>query len=263
MTDAQKIIEIRRTRWDRQGRKSSPVAAAHLVENNKPVDCYDEIALEYIERLECKSDDRVLEVGCGSGCLLLAIKPSVKEIVGTDFSQAMLQHLEGSGVETHWCEANELPFPDASFDKVYCHGVVQYFPDEAYAIQAFDEMMRVCKAGGNVLIGDIVNKRLREEYRREGIRTNHWGPIRYPLYLGRKVLQSVYYRWKYGTAARSEILFLDPSFFRSYFASKGWRWLPLLETVVGKPASFLKYRYDILVHKDEMAGKKKKNSDHI
>ena len=236
-------------RWERQGSKESSVAAAHFVDRGKPVDCYGDIAKEYRERLSFVPSDRVLEVGCGSGCLLLRVKDYVSEIVGTDFSASMLAHLEGTGVETHLCDAASLPFPDASFDKVYCHGVVQYFIDEEYATRAIDEMLRVCRPGGAILIGDVVNALLKKEYLQDERQSNSRGLKRLKRVVSDLLVRPLYHRFKYGKRVDNQILFLTPFFFKKYFANKPHRWMPLLETVESKPLSFLRYRYDVLVHK--------------
>jgi ubiquinone/menaquinone biosynthesis C-methylase UbiE len=227
------------------------VAAAHLVHEGKSVDCYPEIGQEYADRLDLQPSDRVLEVGCGSGCLLLELKPRVAEIVGVDFAQDMLRHLDGTGVETHCSEAQDLPFPSASFDKVYCHGVVQYFPDEAYATEAVLEMLRVCRPGGRVLVGDVINGLLEHDYRRAALQAHHRGIARLRWLLMRFLLRPLYHRLKFGTTGPAGPLFLTPFFFKNLLAETPHRWLPLLETVETKPIPFLRYRFDVLIHKAE------------
>lgn len=250
-TDPSRLkVEIHRDRWNRQGQRDSAVAAAHLVHQGQPVDCYAEIAEEYARRLDVQPTDRILEVGCGSGCLLLQLRSRCGEIVGTDFAAGMLKHLEGQAVQTHCCEANSLPFPDASFDKVYCHGVVQYFPDEKYARQAVEEMLRVCRPGGRVLVGDVINGLLERQYHEEGLRTNHRGIRRLRKFIVDSFIRPLYYRRKFGAAADTRSLCLTPFFFKHLLADGPHRWAPLLETVESKPTPFLTYRYDVLIEKD-------------
>ncbi len=246
-------VQRRRERWDRLGQKSSPVAAAHLVYQGRPVDCYDELADEYTRRLALQPTDRALEVGCGSGCLLLRLQPRVREIVGTDFSAGMLEHLEGKGVEHHCCEASGLPFPDASFDKVFCHGVVQSFPDQAYATRAVHEMLRVCRPGGRVLIGDVINGLLEEQYKREGLRTHYPGLKRLWKLARHWLVRPLYDLARYGQVVDQGPLFLSPFFFQDLFQDTPHQWAPLLETVKSKPIPFLRYRYDVLVVKEGAA----------
>src|SRR3989338_7316657 len=99
---------------------------------------------------------RFLDIGCGNSLLLSKIKNGMTPF-GIDFSIPMIKKsLEvvpnGSFVIG---EVNSLPFDDSSFGRVLCYSVFQYFPDEGYAIKTINEMIRVCKKGGYIMIGDI------------------------------------------------------------------------------------------------------------
>jgi ubiquinone/menaquinone biosynthesis C-methylase UbiE len=98
---------------------------------------------------------RALEIGAGTGYFSLNLLRAgvIREAVCTDISQGMLDELERSAarlgvrVETTRCEAQELPFPDDSFDLVFGHAVLHHLPDlEA----AFGEFRRVLRPGGRV-----------------------------------------------------------------------------------------------------------------
>ncbi len=244
------LLKLNRIHWDTLGRHASAIAATHMVHQGKLVDCFAELADEYASRLDLCKDDRVLEVGCGSGCLLNPIRPRVGEIVGADFSAGMLRHLEGTGIETHCCEANALPFPDAAFDKVYLHSLAHYFPDETYAEQAVCEMLRVCKPGGRVLVGDVLNGLLKQDYDRASLRLNWRGLKRLKKLLIDYVARPIYQRLKYGQCVRMEPLSLTPFFFKRLLHDTPHCWVPLLETVESKPLPFLQYRYDVVIVKD-------------
>ena len=248
--DSELKISIHHARWERQGNNTDPILAAHLVHKGKPVDCYDELAQEYAERLDLQPDDRVLEIGCGSGVLLQRIKPLVMEIAGTDFSANMLNHIKDKNIETHVCEARTQPFEDEEFDKVYCHGVFQYFPDEEYASCVINEMLRVCKEDGTVLIGDIYNGYLKQEYLISAIQLNVPFLLRPWHWLKQNTIKPVYYKIKHGHLTKNEKLFLSPLFFKDYFRDSNHLVFPLIETVATKPEPFLKYKYDVLIFKN-------------
>jgi ubiquinone/menaquinone biosynthesis C-methylase UbiE len=59
------------------------------------------------------------------------------------------------GISVSTAEAASLPFPSNRFDAVFSHGVFLYFPDFQYAGDALREMLRVCRASGRLLIGDV------------------------------------------------------------------------------------------------------------
>jgi ubiquinone/menaquinone biosynthesis C-methylase UbiE len=99
---------------------------------------------------------RSLEVGAGTGYFSLNLLQAgtVREAVCTDISPGMLRTLEanaarlGLSVETAACDAEDLPFADASFDLVFGHAVLHHLPDLRRAFSEFD---RVLRPGGTVL----------------------------------------------------------------------------------------------------------------
>jgi ubiquinone/menaquinone biosynthesis C-methylase UbiE len=98
---------------------------------------------------------RALEIGAGTGYFTLNLLRAglIREAVCTDISQGMLDELERSAsrlgveVETVRCDAQELPFPDNSFDLVFGHAVLHHLPD---LDAAFSEFRRVLRPGGRV-----------------------------------------------------------------------------------------------------------------
>jgi SAM-dependent methyltransferase len=99
---------------------------------------------------------RSLEVGAGTGYFSLNLLQAgvVREAVCTDISPGMLAALEANAerldvdVDTRACDAEDLPFDDASFDIVLGHAVLHHLPDLR---AAFGEFRRVLRPGGTVL----------------------------------------------------------------------------------------------------------------
>jgi ubiquinone/menaquinone biosynthesis C-methylase UbiE len=99
---------------------------------------------------------RSLEIGAGTGYFSLNLLQAgvVRDAVCTDISPGMLRALEqnaarlGLNVETRACDAEDLPFGDASFDLVLGHAVLHHLPDLR---RAFAEFRRVLRPGGVVL----------------------------------------------------------------------------------------------------------------
>jgi SAM-dependent methyltransferase len=99
---------------------------------------------------------RSLEIGAGTGYFSLNLLQAgvVRDAVCTDISPGMLRALEqnaarlGLDVETRACDAEDLPFGDASFDLVLGHAVLHHLPDLG---RAFAEFHRVLRPGGIVL----------------------------------------------------------------------------------------------------------------
>ena len=124
--------------------------------------CYDTIAvLQPYQALMSKIVDHIpkstlslLDAGCGTGNVLIAIKKKYAGIncTGIDFSAAMLYRARQklSSVNFRQLSLNEkLPFPDKHFDVITCIKVLFAVPDGAYTIK---ELKRVLKDGGLLII---------------------------------------------------------------------------------------------------------------
>ena len=95
---------------------------------------------------------RLLEVGCGIGTDLVRFAKGGARVTGVDLAQTAIdlarRNFELNGVaaeELRVANGEALPYPDASFDAVYGHGVIQYTADAPKLIR---EMHRVLKPGG-------------------------------------------------------------------------------------------------------------------
>ncbi|WP_216215286.1 class I SAM-dependent methyltransferase [Amycolatopsis aidingensis] len=100
----------------------------------------------------------VLEVAVGTG-LNLHRYPEDVRLTGIDFSPAMLEQARmraeraGSAADLRLGDAQELEFPDASFDTVVCTFSLCAVPDDRVAV---GQMWRVLRPGGLLLLADHV-----------------------------------------------------------------------------------------------------------
>ncbi len=108
-----------------------------------------------IRNLSVKPNERVLEVGVGTG-LALPMYPRHCRIVGIDLSEGMLsrarERAQQQGmdhVELHRMDAGAMEFPDSSFDTVVAAYVVTAVPDYRSVV---NEMIRVCRPGGRIIM---------------------------------------------------------------------------------------------------------------
>ena len=100
----------------------------------------------------------VLEVAIGTG-LNLAHYPDSVRITGVEWSPAMLTLARSRARDLRLAaellegDAQALPFPEATFDTVVCTFSLCAIPDHRVAI---DEMRRVLRPGGRLLLADHV-----------------------------------------------------------------------------------------------------------
>jgi SAM-dependent methyltransferase len=92
--------------------------------------------------------ERVLEIGCGTGCDLLQFAKHGAHASGIDITPEHIRLArERVGGQAEVCNgsATTIPFPDNSFDYVYSHGVLHHLDEPKRAV---DEIFRVLRPGG-------------------------------------------------------------------------------------------------------------------
>ncbi|MFO0565700.1 MAG: class I SAM-dependent methyltransferase [Polyangiaceae bacterium] len=105
------------------------------------------------EAADVRSGERVLDVAAGNGNATLAAARRFADVVSTDYVPALLEkgsaraRTEGFGVEFLVADAEDLPFPDGSFDVVLSTFGVMFTPDHARSAR---EMLRVVREGGRI-----------------------------------------------------------------------------------------------------------------
>lgn len=102
------------------------------------------------------ADLDVLEVGSGAGRFSRVILGRTRaNLYSVDFSTAVEANLASNGGMApgrfHLFQASiyELPFPDDSFDKVFCLGVLQHTPDFERSVAS---LVRKAKPGGEIVV---------------------------------------------------------------------------------------------------------------
>lgn len=119
--------------------------------------------VDYIFRtLPLRSDSEILDLCCGNGLLAVAVSDKVRHVVGIDMSPVMLEKAnrmskgkDGEGVSFVSGEVVSLPFKDDSFDYSYCMTSFHYFPNLDYAETVINEIIRVTRSTGMILLTDI------------------------------------------------------------------------------------------------------------
>lgn len=119
---------------------------------------------EAIERIvdlvESYSPRYVLDIGTGTGALLLALSRRINaKFIGIDISGQMLrkakENLRNVSVELKKGSFLSIPINDSSVDVVVSNLAMHHLPD-ALKIKSIKEIKRVLKTNGKVVIGDII-----------------------------------------------------------------------------------------------------------
>ena len=105
-----------------------------------------------------RNGDRVLDACCGTGDLAIAARARGADVVGLDFSEAMLERAGAKSSEIEWVRGDvlALPFDDASFDAVTVGFGVRNVDDLDAGLR---ELRRVLRPGGRLGILEITRPR--------------------------------------------------------------------------------------------------------
>ena len=101
----------------------------------------------------------VLDVGCGPGTVTVDLARLVApgRVVGIDRAREVLEQAaacaseQGVSIELRDGDVYELPLPDASFDVVHAHQVLQHLTDP---VRALKDVRRVLRPGGLLAVRD-------------------------------------------------------------------------------------------------------------
>jgi len=125
---------------------------------------------ELLDQLNLRGDERILDMGCGRGAVLLmaAQRLTTGRAVGVDLwrgfdqsgnsADATRRNAVAEGVaeriELHTGDMSALPFEDNSFDLIVSSLAIHNIPGSARA-KAIDEAVRVLRPGGRLMIVDV------------------------------------------------------------------------------------------------------------
>jgi SAM-dependent methyltransferase len=105
------------------------------------------------EAVDLRAGERVLDVACGNGNAALAAARRFCQVTGVDYVPELLERarerVQAEGLEATFQEADaeDLPFPDNSFDVVLSTCGAMFAPDQE---RTAAELLRVCRPGGRI-----------------------------------------------------------------------------------------------------------------
>jgi SAM-dependent methyltransferase len=114
-------------------------------------------ALEILRGWNIPAGARMLDVGCGAGQIAIPASAAGVRVTGLDIATNLVEHARAearrAGVDATFIEgdAEELPFPDGSFDVVVSLIGAMFAPRPE---RVASELLRVCRSGGRILMAN-------------------------------------------------------------------------------------------------------------
>jgi ubiquinone/menaquinone biosynthesis C-methylase UbiE len=105
------------------------------------------------EAVNLHAGDKVLDVATGSGNTAISAARRFCDVTGIDYVPALVEQArnraEAEGMEIIFDvgDAEDLPYPDASFDIVLSTLGVMFAPDQE---KVAEELLRICRPGGKI-----------------------------------------------------------------------------------------------------------------
>lgn len=126
---------------------------------------------DVLDALQLRGDERLLDLGCGRGAVLLMAAQRLTQgratgidiWSGKDQSGNAMAVTEANAacegvadrVDLQTADMRELPFADSSFDVIVSNVAIHNIPDAAGRERAIDEAWRVLAPGGRLRIADM------------------------------------------------------------------------------------------------------------
>jgi ubiquinone/menaquinone biosynthesis C-methylase UbiE len=119
-----------------------------------------------LKRMKLGSNELVLDVGCGTGFLFQHISKNVGLLVGVDVSAKALMEAKKRtknmpNIVLVRADADNTPFPDNIFDKIFAITVLQNMPDPKRTIE---EMKRTGKSQAVFAVTGLKKKFTQESF---------------------------------------------------------------------------------------------------
>lgn len=115
-----------------------------------------------VEYLKVQPGMRVLDAGCGRGEILRICAEAGCQVAGLDYAEAAVEITRETlawveGADIRHGDVTDLPWPDASFDRVLLADVIEHLVVEQVD-GALAEFLRVLKPGGILLVHTAPNR---------------------------------------------------------------------------------------------------------
>jgi SAM-dependent methyltransferase len=129
-------------------------------------DAERKILPDITEKLLLSPHDRLLDIGCGAGNLLIPLSFLVGEVTGVDHPSCL------DKLRSRYQAQNIRLLPGnfldmtirEQFDKILCYSVLHYLTDEQEVFRFASKARQLLSPGGRVLFGDVPNRSKKERF---------------------------------------------------------------------------------------------------
>lgn len=123
--------------------------------------------VDVLSKLQPRSTDRLLDIGCGVGFILTPLASHVAEVVGLDHP-ALLARYQTLGVPANvqlvggsWPQSRI----DGTFDRILAYSVMHYLSGEEEARVFIQRCIDTLRPGGRILLGEIPNQDMQRRFK--------------------------------------------------------------------------------------------------
>lgn len=119
--------------------------------------CGRQITDTILEMTDTVPGSKALDVGCGPGLLSMLLHDAGMDVIGIDYSEEMVRMARKNasgldmGISFERMDAQQLDFPDNTFDLVVSRDVLWNLPEPE---RAYEEIVRVLKPKGKAFVKD-------------------------------------------------------------------------------------------------------------
>jgi ubiquinone/menaquinone biosynthesis C-methylase UbiE len=116
---------------------------------------WQEVLNDLEQQMELKPEDKLLDIGAGSGVISIPFSKKVKQVTALDVSEKLLAEMRNmTGITTLMADAREVEFEAGSFDKAVIYFAIQHFTEEE-TVRLILKIGKWLRPGGILYLGDI------------------------------------------------------------------------------------------------------------
>lgn len=112
---------------------------------------YEKAKLQRLIRINSPRDADILEVGCGRGRIMSALKLTFPQIMGVDINPELVKAAKDEGLNDYTLDELQSQFPDKKYDVIVLAHIVEHFtPDDL--LKFLEEQIQRLKDDGRLVI---------------------------------------------------------------------------------------------------------------